>query len=168
MEPERFKQVTLDHKDRLYTYAARLLGDVEEARDVTQEALMRLWIDRHRVVREATTTWLLRTTYRLCMDRLRRRRRRAPGNRDLTDLVGDHEHDPSEIVSQREQRAALVRALDVLPFRDRAIILLRDVQGLSYDELTAVLDMPLGSIKAALHRARQRLSDEVRALEVNP
>jgi RNA polymerase sigma-70 factor (ECF subfamily) len=64
-----------------------------------------------------------------------------------------------------ETVSALGRALDGLPFRDRSLVLLRDGQGLSYDEMSRVLDAPVGTIKAAVHRARLRLRDHLDTLE---
>jgi RNA polymerase sigma-70 factor (ECF subfamily) len=139
-----------------------MLGDPEEARDVTQEAFLRLWEHHPDVVDEAAVSWLLRTTRRLCLDRIRRMSRRA--TYALADL------DPAEVdggAVDGDERAALREALAMLAFRDRAAIMLREVQGLSYAELATVLEMPVGSVKAALHRARQRLRDAMRMQEVD-
>ena len=164
MTPECYKQAAHEHSDRIHSYAVWLLRDLEEARDVTQDALMKLWINHQVVAPEAARAWLLKTVYRMCMDRVRRRIPRPLGRSiDLSALTPDHSPVPEQGAITEETRQAIGRALGALPIRDRAIILLREIQALSYEELSAVLDMPLGSVKATLHRARARLRDEMLA-----
>ena len=71
MTPDGFRRIITSEMDRVHGSATWLLRDPEEARDVTQEAFMRLWIDHERIAPEAARTWLLRTAYRLCVDRMR-------------------------------------------------------------------------------------------------
>ncbi len=125
---------------------------------------MKLWINHQVVVPEAARAWLLKTVYRMCMDRVRRRIPRPLGRPiDLTALTPDHSPVPEHGAITEETRHAIGRALGALPIRDRAIILLREIQELSYEELATVLDMPLGSVKATLHRARVRLREAMLA-----
>jgi len=162
MSPEEYRQAVHDHSDRVHSYAAWLLRDLEEARDVMQDALMKLWINHPLVHPGAARTWLLKAVCRMCMDRVRRRPPRPLGRTiDLGALTPSSAMNPlpDSIAIDREQRSALTEALGTLPIRERALILLREVQNLSYEELSEVLEMPLGSIKGTLHRARQRLRE---------
>ncbi len=164
MSPEDFKQAVDQHSDRIHSYAAWLLRDLEESRDVTQDALMKLWINHKLVAPEAARTWLLKAVYRMCMDRVRRRPPRPLGRTaDLAALTPSASPIPEHESMNEESRQALGLALGTLPIRERAIILLREVQQLSYEELSTVLDMPLGSVKATLHRARQSLREQLMA-----
>ena len=86
MNSDEFGRVVTAHTDRVHSYAAWMLQDLEDARDVTQETLMRLWGHRGKVHHAAAGTWMLRTTHNLCLDRLRRRRRRQVSP---TDSLGD-------------------------------------------------------------------------------
>ena len=165
MTPEGFRQATLEHKDRLLTYAAWLLGDVEEARDLTQEALMRLWMHRESVARQAARTWLLRTVQRLAIDRLRRGSPRSLAERGRLRLPPAAAA-PGLAAEERERRDAVGRALSRMCPADRSILLLREFQGLSYGELTRVLELPLGTVKTNLHRARRRLRAMLTGMEV--
>ena len=161
MTPDQFKQATHDHSDRVHSYAVWLLRDLEEARDVTQDALMKLWINHSKVEPEAARAWLLKAIYRMCMDRIRRRPPRPLGRTiDLAALTPASSPLPEAEAMNEDTRAALSRALGALSLRDRAIILLREKQELSYTELSAVMEMPLGSVKATLFRARERLREE--------
>ena len=129
---------------------------------------MKLWINHPLVAREAARAWLLKTVYRMCMDRVRRRIPRPLGRPiDLSALTPDHSPVPEREAINDEVRHAIGRALGALPIRDRAIILLREIQELSYEDLSTVLDMPLGSVKGTLHRARQRLREEMLAQSIS-
>lgn len=155
-----FERVAREHKDRVFGHAVWMLRDREDAGDVAQEALMRLWQHRETVPVEAAKTWLLKTTHRLCVDRHRRRRtrREVPERYDAVP--------PSDPTPDPERRAlggsvgdALERALALLDDRDRAIVLLREVEGLAYEEIAETFGIPLGTLKAKLHRSREKLRD---------
>ncbi len=170
METEGYRRVVLAHKDRVFSYAAYLLGDSEEARDVAQESLLRLW-QHHRSIEEvgAARAWLLRTAHRLCLDRIRVRSSRSVGGPDsLLDLPGEANAEPEHAASSRELSQALLRALESLGARDRAVLLMREVEGMSYQELAMALEVPLGTLKAVLHRARERLRQRLLEAGVRP
>jgi RNA polymerase sigma-70 factor (ECF subfamily) len=158
MNEAGYERVVLQTKNRLHSYAAWMLHDREEAKDVTQEALLRLWPRRGKVPEEAARPWLMRTLHHLCIDRLRRRSSR--GKRDLEDLMvppTDSNPGPEREAGATELRTAIGRALAGLSPRDRTVVLMREVQGMSYEEIADALGVPLGTLKAALHRARNRL-----------
>lgn len=164
-----FRIVVEKHKDRVYTYAVWMLGDREEARDVTQETLMRLWKHHDQVQCEKARAWLLWTAYRLCIDGLRRRATQRAATAQMlrmAPVMADDESDRS--LRRSELQATLVEALSNLSARDRAIVLLRDMDDLSYEEIAAALELPIGTLKAALHRARERLRDALTQVGVTP
>jgi RNA polymerase sigma-70 factor (ECF subfamily) len=169
MDADRYRSLVLEHKDRVHSYAAWMLGDLEEARDVTQEALVRLWKNRAKVIPETSRAWLLRTTYRLCIDRMRRRKVRGEvGGEGILDPVPDTAAGPERLAGSSMLGRAISDALGKLGEADRTVVLLREVQGMAYDEISRVTNMPLGTIKAKLHRARDRLRRELTAAGVRP
>ncbi len=171
MDAEAYRKVVQGAKDRVFGYAARLLGDREEARDVAQEALVRLWEHRSDVTGdEAARAWLLRTAHNLCFDRLRLRSARPQADAEtVLPLVAGREADgPAHAFDRRETGRALERVLAQLAPRDRAVLLLRDVHGMSYEEAAGLLGLPLGTLKAALHRARERARVLLLAAGVRP
>ncbi len=155
MNGDDFKRVVMKHKDRVHTYVVWLIRDVAEAQDITQQSLLRLWEHRCTVSEAAAATWLRRTAHRLCIDVLRKRGvARVEAGAGLAQvLCGDKVNS----VEAREMRSIVSNTLLTLSERDRAVIVLREMDGLRYEEMCEILDMPLGTLKAALHRARERL-----------
>ncbi len=164
-----YRQVVVTQKDRVHTYAVWMLQDLEEARDVTQEVLTRLWERRDCVRNGAAKTWLLRTAHRLCVDRLRRRtNRREVGLEQLAPAAMDCDPGPVSEASATELRGLIGDALATLSARDRAVLLMREVDGMTYNEMSNVLDVPPGALKVALHRARERLRRQLVGVGVRP
>jgi len=158
MQDEAFEEAAREHKDRVHGYAAHLLRDAEEARDVAQEALVRLWKHWNKVDEQGRRTWLMRTTHNLCIDRIRKRKVRGEVEGEtLIPLQADPAPGPTRLAESSQLGAAIEQALAALSIEDRAVVVMREIQGLNYDEIARALDLPLGTLKARLHRARERL-----------
>ena len=170
MTTMEFQEAVMEHKDRVHNYARSILRDTEDARDVAQECLVRLWHHRDTVEPGAgCRSWLLRAAHNLCIDRLRRRSSRPEVVQD------DNAREPEDGRPSPERMAAssqlairLERALGDLDGRDRAIVLLREVEGLAYEEIAEVLGLKMGTLKATLHRAREKLRNALVRAEVTP
>lgn len=159
MNREAFERVIQMHQKRIHSYATYMLRDVAEAQDVAQEALIRLWEHAGRVDTRSARPWLMRTTHNLCIDRIRRSGVRAEADEGptLIDRTSDESPGPERLAQSGDLGRLIREALSALSSKDRAVILLREVQGLPYDEMADILGMPLGTIKARLHRAREKL-----------
>ena len=159
MQEEAFEEVVMLHKDRVHAYATMMLRDPAEAQDVAQEALVRLWEHRDRVQWHGARLWLMRTVRNLCIDRIRKLKVRSEV--DQGDTVVEAEADaspgPEKLTESGELGQMIERALGSLSPQDRSVVLLREVHGLPYDEIAEILGLPLGTLKARLHRARERL-----------
>lgn len=143
-------------------FAYHVLGNREDAEDVAQEALIRALFGRARFRQQAAfSTWLYRVVHNLCIDRLRAEKRAALTSLDGHDyrLNGDAHRDFDRVL----EVAALRQALDSLPPLMRSIIILRDVEGLTYDELKSVFRVPLGTVKSRLNHARRLLRQALEA-----
>jgi len=153
------------HKERAFRLAARVLGDTEEALDVAQEAFIRVYQALPRFKgQSAFYTWLFRIVMNLALDRRRQRaaRQRAFGSEEVPPeewerIAADDTPDPAEAAGSAEQRAKITRALDALPEHHRTIIILSDIEGLSYREIADTLHCPVGTVMSRLHNARKRL-----------
>ena len=170
MEHEAFERAALEHKDRVHGYAAMMLRDPEEARDIAQEALVRLWQNWHKVDSTGHRSWLLRTTHNMCIDRIRKRKVRSevaePEN--VLPHCPDTAPGPGQLAESDEAGRAITTALQQLSSEDRAVLVMREVQGLAYDEIAGALELPMGTLKARLHRARERLRTRLERAGIAP
>ena len=158
-----FNQAVAEHSDGLITYATRMLRDSLEAEDVTQDAFLALYRHVSQVPVNAFRPWLYRVTRNLCLDLLRRRKFKLKLFRDVS---RDEDYEPvpvdtqtgrpDEVAEAREAQAAINEAIEGLPMKFREAFLLCEIQGLSYEDASAVLGCPVKTVSTRLFRARQR------------
>ena len=162
-----FGELADRHAPRLMALAGRLLGDAVEAEDLTQETLLQayLGLDRLRDP-ERFASWIYGIAFNLAKMRLRSRRNGALPALDPTRLAALVAADPSpaEILETREVWSLVASALNVLPVEQRRAVLLHYVDGLSCEEIAALLGEPAGTVRVRLHRARARLRDRLSSL----
>lgn len=140
----------------LFRLCQRLLGDRGEAEEAVQEALVRIFTRLRQLEDPARfRPWCATLTANLCRDRLRGRKPPTLPEEALWSLAGGEQ--PAEVVASAEVRGVLREALATLSERLRLVILLRDVDGLSGDEVAAALRIPEGTVKSRLHEARRQL-----------
>lgn len=160
-----FEPLVEKYRERVWRLAHNYLRDPEEARDVAQEAFVRAWqaLPSFRG-QSAFYTWLFRIVVNVATDRARQRaaRGRAFGGEALPAeewerTLVDPEAGPEETAHRAEQRQRISQALGTLPEHHRTIIMLSDLEGLSYREIAEVLDIPMGTVMSRLHNARKRL-----------
>jgi RNA polymerase sigma-70 factor (ECF subfamily) len=160
-----FEPLVEKYRERVWRLAYQYLRDREEAWDVAQEAFIRAWqaLPNFRG-QSAFYTWLFRIVVNIATDRARSRaaRGRAFGTEavpeeDWERLLIDPGRGPDEAAARGEERERVRRALDALPEHHRTIIMLSDLEGLSYREIAEVLGIPMGTVMSRLHNARQRL-----------
>ena len=153
------------YRQRVWRLAYQVLHDREEAWDVAQEAFVRAFhsLSSFRG-QSAFYTWLFRITVNVATDRHRQRgaQARAFGPERVTEeewtrSMPDPGRGPDQEATRAEQRERIRRALDALPPKARTIIMLSDVEGLSYREIAEVLNCPIGTVMSRLHNARKRL-----------
>ncbi len=152
-----------------YSLAYRMTGSAEDAEDLTQEAFLNAWRGLARFQGQSSfSTWLYRLTANACIDFLRREKRRASLSMTLDGEdddevrqaeVPDERWSPERELEKNEARAALERGLAALSPEHRAVLLLREVQGLSYAEIARALDLEEGTVKSRIARARLALRD---------
>lgn len=161
-----FEQLVLEHQNRVFTLAFRIVNDREEAADLAQEAFLKAWQGLPNFQGESSfSTWLHRLTTNLCIDWLRRqtRRREIEPVASLDDEESgwaepaDPGQDPQRQLERKELHRALARALQTLPDHHRQVLVMREVSGLSYQEMGQALDLDMGTVKSRIARARLAL-----------
>jgi len=165
-DTDAFNRLVDRYERTVYNLCFRLLGDRSAAEDATQEAFLSAYRALPRFEGGSFRAWLLRIAANQSRDELRRRRRRPASS--LESLLADPtRREPStedEAPRRAEQRArerALQEMLKRLPFEQRLVVILIDVQGRSYEETAEVLGEAIGTVKSRLFRARRKLRDEI-------
>ena len=168
-----YRELVERYEHRVYSLALRMLRQAQDAEDVAQETFVRMFraLDRYDPSRPFAA-WLMTIASRLCIDHLRRRRlrpislfQREPGTDEERMIdVRDPGLLPDDLTTHREEELRTQQLIDSLPYHYRIVVLLRHQQDLSYEEIARTLDLPLGTVKARIHRARallkQRLEGE--------
>jgi len=157
-----FEALIAPHMDTTYRLCLRLMGNEQDAADMTQEALVRAWRSLSTYKAQARfSTWLYRIAHNVCLDELRKRKNRQTESLQALRESGfdpaDKAETPERAAESRDTRTQLARAIQSLNEEHRAAILLRDVHGLSYDEIASVLDVNLNTVKSRIARARANL-----------
>ncbi|MDR1989381.1 MAG: sigma-70 family RNA polymerase sigma factor [Acidobacteriaceae bacterium] len=171
-----FAELVTEHQRMVVQLALNLLGDREEALDLSQEVFLRVFrtIPRFRG-QSSLKTWIYRIAVNQARNRHRFWRRRRRGDQVPLDvhiaehgeLLSSHTSRPDRVFAQQELAARLERALASLPFDQRTAIVLREVDGLSYDEIAYSLGVAVGTVKSRLTRARQTLRVTLREARVS-
>ena len=153
-------ELVRQHADRVYRLAYRLSGNQHDAEDLTQETFIRVFRSVQNYQPGTFEGWLHRITTNLFLDMVRRRGRiRMEALPEDYDRVPADEPDPEQIYHDSHLGADLQAALDSLPPEFRAAVVLCDIEGLSYEEIGATLDVKLGTVRSRIHRGRQALRD---------
>jgi RNA polymerase sigma-70 factor, ECF subfamily len=143
---------------RVQRIAAYVVGDIEEARDAAQESLVKLYTRLRQFRGEAQfATWLHRLVVNTCRDRIAWQRVRQAEPLSLADQVGGEDVDPSRIAALADLHRDLAEALARLSAKQRSAVVLRDVFGFTYEEISRIARIPVGTAKCYVHRARARL-----------
>ena len=161
-----FAQLVERYSRLVYTLAVSRVGNHHDAEEIAQTVFFKVWRALPEFRGEAAfSTWLYRTAVNTSTDFLRQKgRREAALSLDDPDLpqTAHPGQGPAEAALENERRHALSRGIDALPDQARTILLLREYQGLSYEEIADALDLPLGTVRSRLARARTSLANILR------
>jgi RNA polymerase sigma-70 factor (ECF subfamily) len=153
---------------RVYSLAFHYLRDADEARDASQETFIRVYNGLERYSGETFVPWLLRIARNCCLDRLRRKSARPPASdlrADQADELQAPGPSPEESLIRDASQAMVYRAMAGMSERGREIILLKEIQGLTFPQIAEMLEQPVGTVKSRSNRARLELAKRVLALE---
>lgn len=144
----------------VYNLALRMMdGSRQDAEDMSQEAFLRVYKALPAYNEKASfRTWALHICKNVCLDEKRRRASRISTQEEINEALPS-DISVSEEVMARERKKALKKAIDSLDKRARLLIVMRDINGLSYKELAEMTDMEIGTVKSALNRARKKLRE---------
>jgi len=159
----KYRQWVREYQDQAWTVARYILKDAQEAEDATQEAFVKLWRNQDSIDPERVQSWLMKVTRNGCLDRLRRRRDNVEFDESY---MGGEVSGPMQGVAASQTREWLQRAIGSLKEPYRSLVVLRDVNQHSYEEVASMLELNLAQVKTYLHRARKQLREQL--AEVRP
>jgi RNA polymerase sigma-70 factor, ECF subfamily len=168
-----FDEIVTGNQDAVYTLCARMTGNPDDAGDCAQEVFIKVYrnIKEFRF-KSSLSTWIFRIAVNTCRNHLASAGHRA-GERTLRldsepspgtvsmDLAGDSSFDPEVQFERKELESIIMKSIDSLPEVQRELVILRDMEGRSYDEIAGITGLRDGTIKSKLARARQKLRERL-------
>jgi RNA polymerase sigma factor (sigma-70 family) len=162
---EAFNELIVHYQSLAYSVAYRVLDSPDAAADATQDAFLSAYRAVGRFRGGSFRAWLMRIVTNACYDQLRAKQRRpttpleGDPDQELEEWVMDPAERPDEQVERQELGRTIQRGLATLPADQRTIVVLSDIQGLSYDEVAQATALALGTVKSRLNRGRKKLRD---------
>ncbi|MCT4606659.1 MAG: sigma-70 family RNA polymerase sigma factor [Marinisporobacter sp.] len=164
---DSFETLIKEHEKLAFNIAYRMLGNIEDAKDATQDAFIKAYKALDKFKGESIfSTWLYKIVTNTCLDLLRKRKSQKTcsydGQIDTEDgkimrQLPDEENMPEDIVAKKERQINIQKAINSLSENHKIVIVLRDIKGFSYEEMSKILDCSEGTIKSRISRARQAL-----------
>jgi RNA polymerase sigma-70 factor, ECF subfamily len=161
------------YQHKLYQVCYRMLGNKQEAEDIAQEAFIRAYINLHSYDQKRKfSTWLYRIATNLCIDRIRKKKPdyyldaevAGTDGLDMYSQIAADEQLPEEAVEQMELQDRIQYEISRLPDKYRSVIVLKYIEEMSLQEISEILDMPLGTVKTRIHRGREALRKQLNNL----
>ena len=170
-EDSAFEELVNRYKMKAYSLAYFLLGNVDDALDISQEAFIKIYRNINRFRGESSFgTWLHKITYNLCMDFLRSRKRMTTlpyedeiqVSKEELAMQSSKVSSPLGILLKREAKKRIWAAINKLPPKLKSVVVLREIQGLSYSEIAQVVGCSGGTVMSRLYHARKRLRKKLK------
>lgn len=165
---ESFERLIGKHQEKIYNIAYRIMGNQEDAKDAAQEALIKIYKNIGRFRGDSGfSTWVYRIAVNACKDELRKKKNNVISlDKEIETEDGSYKKEladksllPDELLEQAELSEIIQGSIQELPEQNRVAIVLRDIQGFSYEDISKVLDCPVGTVKSRINRGRKLLRD---------
>ena len=166
-DTQSFELLVLEHQSKVYNLALKMVGNEQDALDISQDAFIKAFRSLGSFRGDSKfSVWLYRLTSNLCLDHLRAKKRNnvvsltmySPEEEEPEELeIPDERYSPEKLFDKKELQQNLSSALEELPPEQKEILLLREVSGLSYEEIAQSLGLEPGTVKSRIFRARKNL-----------
>lgn len=164
-----FEMLIEAYQKKIFNLAYRMIGNYDDAGDLAQEAMIRIFKSISNFKEQSSlSTWIYRITTNVCLDEIRKKKNRKvlsldeeihADDGDMQRQIMSDDPLPDELMEKKELQQIIISAIESLPEDQRLVIMLRDIQELSYDEIARVLDCPAGTVKSRINRARFALKN---------
>ena len=170
-----FDQLVIKYKDAVFNLCFKILNDYDDADDCSQETFIKVYGNLKSFrFKSSFLTWLYRIAVNSCKNRLSSAQSRmnrtsvrignpADDDSDPVD-IGDRSYDPGIILEKNEQKQLIHEAIELLPHNLKVLIILRDIEGRSYEDVSEITRVTIGTVKSRLARARNQLRDKLRGV----
>ncbi|NLT96446.1 MAG: sigma-70 family RNA polymerase sigma factor [Clostridia bacterium] len=168
---DAFEELVARYERKVYAIAYRFMGNPEDASDLAQEAFLKAFQSINGFRQEASfSTWICRIVSNVCRDQLRKAKRQSHNSLDedvwleegsVKKQLQDAKPTPDELYERKELNEYLQGLINNLSPEYKMVVVLRDIQGYSYEEIAQILDCSLGTVKSRLNRARKALRDQI-------
>lgn len=166
MTLEAFQNMVFPVKNKLYRFAFRLLGNNEEAKDVVQEVMIKVWSGRDQLDGiQNMEAWCMRITKNLSLDRLRQQQRRPTDSLEMGMHLSHHSLTPAEATELSERMKRISELMAELPDKQRQVMHLRDIEGYTYAEICEILEIDMSQVKVSLFRARNTVREKLQKMD---
>ena len=172
MPEEVFLDLVKQYQTQIYQHALYLLNNPDDAKDVAQETFIKAWNHNAELRLETVQSWLLKCANNLCIDLLRRRRFQVPltiGDTEEIETLVHHQSNstasqpsnlsPEELYIRQERQQLVRQAIAQLPLHFRTVVVMREIEGLSFEVIAETLNQPAGTVKSNMFRAKKRLRE---------
>lgn len=157
-DPSTFETIVQAHQDRIYNLCYYLLGNSQDAEDAAQDVFIKAYRNLNNFTPEASLyTWLYRIGVNTCLDQRRKFRPEPLKDQSLAEGLPSSEPSPERCYQSKEIGRAIQAALAQLSKNSRAVIVLKEIEGLSYEEIAEVLHTSVGTVKSRISRTREEL-----------
>ena len=166
MTEDEFISLFNKHYKQVYRHAFYLLKNTESAEDMTQETFIKAWQLKNELRQSTVHSWLLKCVQNLCFNELKRRKSQVYPSDEFTDFVDSHHSEsfqhklsPEQTVCNEEIKRLVHQAIGKLPPKLRLIVVMRELDEMSYSDISNVIGIPEGTVKSNLYRARKKLRE---------
>jgi len=169
-----FDKLVINYQNRIYNTCYRILGNYEDANDSAQDVFISVFRSLKKFrFRSSFSTWIYRITINTCRNKLRsagyRRRMKTvrlynpvDGKEESLSMeIGDDNRTPAKELARKEKAILIQNAIDSLPDPQKTVVVLRDVEGLTYEEIASITELNLGTVKSKIARARHKLREKL-------
>jgi len=172
-DEQSYVELVNRYRDRLINYIYRFVNDIESAEDIVQDTLVKLYTHKHYYKNIAKfSTWIYTIAGNLAKTELRKKKTRKVTNlsqigpEDKDYELPSVEPETDKIVQSEYIEKRIQEAINKLPLHFKTVTILRDIQELSYEEISKIVDVPLGTVKSRINRARLQLQKELKDLKI--
>jgi RNA polymerase sigma-70 factor (ECF subfamily) len=169
---DAFSELISSYEKKIYNIALRMIGNREDAYDMAQEVCIKIYKNINSFKGDSSfSTWVYRITSNVCIDEIRKKKYAMPltmvndSAKEFEIPIESHNSLPEDIIERKEKIKDIKKCIIELPPEYRIMIILRDIRGHSYEEISNILNLNMGTVKSRLSRARAILKDKLKNME---